>query len=324
MARINFQVFRLSFPSGLHINTGKAHYEKGESMVHSDTFVAAIMATMGKWGMPVNEEHVVVSSLFPWATVQGSIKYFLPVPFLPPAKQGQDPSESKKWKKVRWMESGLWSKLSNGEKELNATPVGSFLSVPPLQDSPVKKGLRLRTRVNRTDDEDTKPYYIDELHFVKDAGLYFVCSLAEDDYNTLQNVLDLLQEEGLGSDRNVGKGHFTYETDTLTLEVPDQADYGMALGMYCPTSAEELHASLDENCSYQLKRRGGWLSMLGSPSLRKNDIYMFAEGSVFKVQGLREPRVMGKVVNLKPGIPTGLDHPIYRSGRSLFLPVKIQ
>ena len=78
----------------------------------------------------------------------------------------------------------------------------------------------------------------------------------------------------------------------------------------------DREGKLKEESSYELLRRGGWVS--SSPSgiqRRRKSIQMFAEGSVFAVIP------MGKLANVTPdGFTT---HHVYRSGIRLSLPIKV-
>ena len=53
--------------------------------------------------------------------------------------------------------------------------------------------------------------------------------------------------------------------------------------------------------------------------LRKKSIYMFNAGSVFNTTN----QLMGKVVDLHPKWNDERMHPVFRSGKPFYLPVKI-
>lgn len=323
MASVVFNLYRLNFPAGLHINTGNDHNEKGEDVIHSDTLVAALMSSLAKMGKEVKGDEFVLSSLFPWVKKSGKYIYFMPVPFLPPPAKDQDAKESKRWKKVRWMELAIWERVVQGAEHLDAKPNGKFLSQDSSIQNPMHKGLRLRSRVGIEWEEDTKPYYIDELHFERDSGLYFIFDSTDSRNTLIHEALEVLSSEGLGTDRSVGKGYFTYELDTIEISYPQNSNYAMSMGMFLPESQGQLLTMLDEHASYQLKRRGGWISTANFVGKKKNSIYMFTAGSVFNTGSVSAPKTMGKVADISPSEPIGLDHAIYRSGRSLFIPIKM-
>ena len=91
----------------------------------------------------------------------------------------------------------------------------------------------------------------------------------------------------------------------------------MNLGLYLPTREELDNVHLDESY-WQLTKRGGYIA--GSShekflSLRKNSIYFFAEGSVFKT----DSELIGRYTNLRHGYNDADLHPVYRCGQPLFI-----
>lgn len=73
--------------------------------------------------------------------------------------------------------------------------------------------------------------------------------------------------------------------------------------------------------AYDLIRRGGWITDSGYNTFRKNIIYAFSPASIFNFT-TQNIAINGKIVDLCPkGI--ALSHPIWRCGKSIFLPVKI-
>ena len=92
------------------------------------------------------------------------------------------------------------------------------------------------------------------------------------------------------------------------------SEYHCLLSLFWRESVEDTFL---KDSSYELIERGGWI---GSPfsgrQLRRKKVYMFAEGSVFK---------MPPVGQLAVVTPDGFNkHPIYRSGISLSIPIKVK
>jgi hypothetical protein len=90
-----------------------------------------------------------------------------------------------------------------------------------------------------------------------------------------------------------------------------------------PESKEQLQALLDsDDVAYDFERRGGWITTSPHNTLRKNVIYAFTAASVFKCQS-KGVEAKGNVgIDLKPDLPS-IDHPVWRCGRALFIPIKL-
>jgi len=80
----------------------------------------------------------------------------------------------------------------------------------------------------------------------------------------------------------------------------------------------------DDKISYQLIKRGGWITTEPYTTYRKKSVYMFAEGGIFKLNSDKNIETLGKTVNLKPEAEfLKIQHNIYRVGKSIFLPINI-
>ncbi|MCF6242960.1 MAG: hypothetical protein L3J74_16655, partial [Bacteroidales bacterium] len=80
--------------------------------------------------------------------------------------------------------------------------------------------------------------------------------------------------------------------------------------------------------AYDFQKRGGWITDSGLNTFRKNTVQMFSESSVFlQNKDVEKEFVLGKIVDLKPKLNyehLGIEaHPIWRSGKAIFIPVKI-
>jgi CRISPR-associated protein Csm4 len=81
-----------------------------------------------------------------------------------------------------------------------------------------------------------------------------------------------------------------------------------------------LHLS---ESKYGLILRGGYIAGSQEESFRhllKKSIYMFGVGSTFT----SSKPLQGKVVDLKPKWNDERMHPVYRSGRPFYVPIKIE
>lgn len=308
MAKKQFTVYRLHFTSPLHIGDAREDYGISLKTLSSDTLYAALTATLAKMGAILPDDGdlgCVISSMFPYRkdTQDTTLTYYFPKPLGVRYPKYLKPEDFKKAKKMQWLD------LPQFEKALYGQPI-------EVCDNPdfIKSEVSERVLVSRDYSEDSKPFYMDRVCFEGNSGLFF---LAEGDTAAIDKALPLLALEGIGTDRNVGNGFFEYEKDSLSISLPHDTEYGISLSTFIPESKEQLTALLSNHSSYELQRRGGWITTAPYNSIRKNVIYAFAAGSVF--YGIQSDA--GRIVDLAP---QGLvKHPIWRCGKALVLPIKM-
>jgi len=324
------QAYFLEFTTPLHIGDYKPDsYETTESFLRSDTIIAAIISA---WAQIGKEEWIgdgntpfTISSAFPYHKMGDEEILFFPRPKMQLAMSDRDPTLSKAIKKVTWLDQNYFTKVIHGDdvsSDLKGHMQGEFLTSATLPDDGfMYKQVSERVQIPRDRSLDnSEPFYMERIYFV-DGGLYFLA--AGDHLDRLDSALNFLKYEGFGTDRNVGNGFFEWNKKEINIEGYVDGEYAMALGLYCPESADNLKAEIDANVSYELIKRGGWVTTHGYQGIEKNSIYMMAEGSVLK----KDAGISGKGnIDLKP---TNLlkemvpNHPVYRSGRTIFIPVKL-
>lgn len=314
-----FAAYLLHFPGPLHISNTRDDYGVSLHTISSDTLYAALTATLAKMGKDIPADGdlgCVVSGAFPYyqadATAIPTLFFPKPMAYTIPTT---DNTQIKKMKKVAWLDKYYLEQVLNGQ-ELSESDVqlhvnGSYLtnqSFEPFIDSQVNA----RVTVSRSG-EDAKPFYMDEVYFKGHSGLFF---LAEGDTSLIDEVLPLLAQEGVGTDRNVGHGYFEYKKEHLEIQVPDSTDMGLILSTFIPEDKRQLEQAIDnQQVAYELVRRGGWITSAPYNTLRKNAIYAFAAGSVLSGD------YVGKMVDLAPkGL---INHPIWRCGKTIVLPIKL-
>lgn len=331
-----FKIYKLHFTSPLHI--GDRHEDDGNSLktIHSDTLYAALLACLAKIGHPIPEDGdlgFVISSLFPYFQRSKESKpvYFLPMPMRARPIELKDVSMAKKVKKVQWVDATLYESILIGEvfSDNYLTYIQeSYLANEQLPEDVngskefVKSEVSQRVKiVSRTGEEDAEPYYVDKVLFKYESGLYFI---VQGNTDMLEKALKLLSIEGIGTDRNVGFGFFDYSNDELSIELPKQANHQVSLSLLIPESRDQLYSLMDsEHVAYDFTRRGGWITTSPYTTLRKNAIYGFLPGSVFCMKD-DDCSVIGKIVDLKPEIGDMTpDHPIWRNGKAIMLPMYI-
>lgn len=310
----------LDFTSPLHIGNHKPEgYEKSEVFLRSDTLIAAVMQA---WSLIGREDWIedyiqhpsfTVTSAFPFTKMEGRVRHFFPRPQLEWNLTQYDPKLSKRIKKAKWLDQNYFEKIIHHRSfDLASRPDDlqeGFLSINKVGVIQQKE-MQDRVAVARDGLSDARPFTMERIRFSRDCGLYFI---VKGEMERLIEALKVLQYEGIGTDRNVGNGQFEYSIGTLDLNIPVDAKYAMNLGLYCPDSQElEKYSPI----SFGLIKRGGWITSTEGTGLRKFSVNMFQEGSVFKEYS----EILGRHdIDLSP---SALNHPVYRSGRSLFIPVK--
>lgn len=335
-----FKIYKLHFTAPLHISD---QHEDGSSSlrtIHSDTLYAAITSCLAKTGNVIPADGdlgFTVSSLFPFyqQTADSRPVYFLPMPLQSRQPELKDVSKAKKLKKVQWVDSLLYGDILAGRLSLSdADKLLPFIqetyltkeSIPLDVDGScdfMKSEISQRVTLNsRTGEEDAKPFYVDKIVFRHHAGLFFI---TEGDTTLLDKAMKILSVEGIGTDRNVGFGFFEFSTDKITLNLPEDADHQMALSLFIPATKEELSQLISsDRVAYDFTRRGGWITTHPYNTLRKCAIYGFLPGSVFHKDATQKCKSIGKIVCLTPDLGSQTpDHPIWRCGRAIMLPIKI-
>lgn len=341
MATATYKLYKLHFTSPLHIADNHEDESNSLKTIQSDTLYAALMSCLAKTGNTIPDNGnlgFTISSLFPYYQrgKDNNPIYFLPMPMQACISELSDVSMAKKVKSIQWVDVALYSSLLSGKSFFDGTDEyypciqASYLTCQTLPEDTngskefIKSEVSQRvTLKSRTGEEDAKPYYVDKVLFKYDSGLYF---LAVGNTNLLEEALCLLSIEGLGTDRNVGFGFFDYSVDNLTLELPDDANHQVSLSLFIPESKEQLNEMLASNdVAYDFARRGGWITTYPYNTLRKNAIYGFMPGSVFSLKEGQICAPMGRIVNLRPEIgELTPDHPIWRNGKAIMLPVKLK
>ncbi len=322
---MEFTTLYLDFRSPVHIGNHRTEdYASSEDFLRSDTILSAVMSVWAKIGKEewisdyIHNPDFTISSAFPYTTAQEEKVHFLPKPKVPWPLQNFDPDRSKELKKSKWLDREYFEMMINavpiygfGEKDTHLR--GPYVSKYDIS-TPIQAEIQDRVAVSRDSNEDARPYVFERICFAENAGLYFMVS---GDVVRLKKALEVLQEEGFGTDRSVGNGLFSLSEGQISLDVPE-SDMGLNLGLYYASSHEVLQSQLNEKSRFSLVKRGGWITTPQGMGYEKNNVYMLEEGSVIACVD----SIAGKHdIDLTPDVMTE-NHPIYRSGRSIFIPIK--
>lgn len=125
----------------------------------------------------------------------------------------------------------------------------------------------------------------------------------------LERLLTHLGDRGLGGERSVGYGQFTFEEAGTELELPvAEGNPLLTLARYLPRE-RELPGALRGQAAYRLDAVGGWLGAPGQRAQRRREVRLLTEGSVFEPVG---GSPWGRLADVRP---EGWDaHPIWRYG----------
>jgi len=168
-------------------------------------------------------------------------------------------------------------------------------------------------------------FYAGRVSFASDCGLWFGVHWLQPDRvvsangpsfrEALLTALAILADDGLGGERTIGYGGFSWEEKPEKLSLPDPNDGGLLwlLSRYHPRR-EELPAALTESPGYRLSAVAGWLRSYQGPSQRRQRLWLVAEGSLIRTAGSGP---WGDITDVRPRYlnPAGdLPHPVWRYG----------
>ena len=333
------KIVRLEFNSPLHIHHERADYASTHERVHSDTLYAAFVQALSMIGeeLPNDAEGqppFAISSLFPFTkTKEGQFIYFLPKPF-----KNFDQTEvnrtfkgkMKVLKKIEWLDLNYFKRqiqtLNGATPQYADIQYDAYLSQTQF-DKFISTQIDPHATIPRESGKDANPFYVERLFFKQGSGLYFIFS--GDNFTPVQKALDLLEDEGIGTDRNLGNGkfecHILNEDETITFSelFEGVSEFVSNLSLFNPESSEQLKTMIDNDiAAFETVKRGGWITTLPYHTLHRQPLLMFSEGNIFKTpnEGMN---ISGATANVKPRSPYN-GHAIWRTGKSLFVPIKMK
>lgn len=344
------KIVKLRFEGPVHFGTARLDYTKSQQRLCSDTLYAAILMVWAKLGMteplealasatPPGVPDFTLSSAFPFCRDElGKTIYFLPRIHKPFDSSHRTTAEllrqqAKRFKKIQYFSTAAFYQHCASSKGYQVKDLkhlqGAFLCETPIPSDLTHRQMRQRASISRSG-QDTALFQVEQTYLDQRSGLYFL--LETPDKKTLQQVaaaLKCLQYDGLGSDKNLGYGAFQYELADWPEEIntlfrlPQQNTLFTNLSLYRPVRGELSQLiSSSKYCSYELVKRGGWMTMPPHLSLRKKSLYFFAEGSLMDVASQLNGVVAGSSQNVRPNL-LGDCHPVWRIGKSFFVPVHL-
>lgn len=315
-----YNIIKLKNITPLHIGKGKDFYDTLFDDVLSDMLSAALASVRVNNKGKADDvksfmDSFCLSSAFPFYKED----YYLPKP-KGRINIGIDEKYRKKLKKIKYVEKTLFERIYIQGETVAADSSqlsGELLTRKPLEKDVVlsKKGEVERVAIPRDGGSDAVPYFFEFKYYASEAGLYCLTDAKDALFEELVALFRILGQQGIGSDKNVGCGHFEVEPDTI--EIADvESDDKLMLSMYIPTREELAAIDLDKS-SYQMLLRGGYMAGSENESGRqylKKAVYMMESSSIIH----SKMPLTGKVENLRNQFSS---HDIFRSGRAFYLPI---
>lgn len=313
-------LFKLSFPSGIHVSSGGFGHESSDMIIRSDTLMSAIASVAAKMYSPEIArkilDTVIISSAFPFCDE---------ILFFPKPLNGVGRSETKNYKsykKVKFIDKDILEQFPEKDLLKGECIFDMFCSEKLRATKNYKKFIEQREIPRVTIDRHTQQSMIfnfSEVHFAENAGLFFMAQFADKQIEQqFRSAVRLLGDEGIGADRTIGKGWFTVQETTITLN-DKESNNVLLLSLYSPTKDELNDIDLEsETTGYELIQSGGWSSIGDSRYLRRKSVRMFTEGSVLRFK-TNKPKGNNPIVLDKN--EHSLPYDIIRFGKVFTIPI---
>ena len=311
--------YHLNFRSPLHLGRRGVGLEETEISIPADTLFSAICQT---WRTFYGEERLtdflvqyergepfLLTSAFPFA---GDIRFF-PKPLIDLKVNADD--DRKKLKKVRYLSERRFRQIVDDEPV--AFDADDLINDGQLwihddersifQDHPIvwKTDKRPRVTLDRQSSA-SEIWHLGGVKFNKGCGLWFDAKFdTEETQRRIETLLRVLGDTGIGGERSAGYGLFDLHSKPAESESESKANRFVTLSPVCPRDAEQLDALIQGDVAYTLEERSGWIGSAEGTGLRRQQIWMFGEGSVLAGSSVG----IGRLVDLKPD---SCPHPVWR------------
>lgn len=316
---MDFKCYELTFSTAVHF--GKKDLDDAEYVLYADTIFSAMCHealniggadVVEKLADMVRSSKLRLSDAFPYGTVDGDKKYYIPRPML--ELDISDKGDSSAKKTLKKLEYIPWDKLQDylsGDMDIET-------EADILKKNMGRRDIRTMASVKEMD--DTKPYSVGTYRFSHGWGLYLTIGYEnEDDLSFVEHLLTGTGYNGIGGKRSSGLGRFELRPASVTDKIlsyltaePEKSGTYMTMSLSLP-EREQLEYVLKDS-RYGLIRRGGFISSstYAAGQVKKKESYMFRSGSVFnKTFNGELLDVSGKG-----------SHPVWRYAKPLFLEVK--
>jgi CRISPR-associated protein Csm4 len=319
--------YYLDFNAPLHIGVEGIGQESVETTIHSDTLWGAIVQC---WILLFGTDPIEIctqspfriSSCFPF--IGGQMFFPLPVGALDLLiEQEEDLSRIKKIKKIKYISDTLFFQVIKGQTLVAKDLETENSCWPPLKDEKInqisKTIQRPRLEIDRLSNNarEGQFFYCTDQYFSSNSGLSFLVQCDDQQsFERFEASIRLLADYGIGADRSVGRGTFSFRKSIVELPSISEHQRFCLLSLYHPTHAEVTGGMLKpETSAYTVLRRSGQCGTFGVDQYRRADLWMLAEGSMLS------QRPIGDIPCVLP--KTGpIPHSIYRYGMAMAVPME--
>ena len=320
----NRVTYYLNFRSPIHLGRRGIGLEETEISIPADTLFSAICQT---WRTFYGEESLtdfltqyetgeplLLTSAFPFA---GDVRFF-PKPLIDLKINADD--DLKKLKRVRYLSEKRFRQIVNGEPI--AFDLDDLINDEQLwihdDDKNPSAVWKTHTTPRVTLDRQSSAseiWHLKNVKFREGCGLWFTAQFeAEETQTRIETSLRVLGDTGIGGERSAGYGLFDFHSKPAEPESEQETDRFVTLSSICPRDANELDTLIQGDVGYTLEECSGWISSSEASHMRRQQVWMFAAGSVLRGNNSR----VGRLVDLKPD---SCPHPVWRYGYAW--PVKI-
>lgn len=329
-----YYIYTLKFFSPVHFgdSANGGNLDKVSMVCSADTYFSALINEadiMESENVPglINKFQsgdIVISSLFPYYNEDDELQFYLPKPVI---TAGESKTEIKNFQEMKKMATKM--KKSKKSLYVRASEIEKFLSSIKYNkvfeaETPVFAVPLNTQKVNCRYDEPL-PYFVGGYRFSDNTGLYFIAGFEnEADIESFNLLVESLGYNGIGGKKSSGFGKYELSDDPIEISEEDYIyDDDLALAKMLKNGNFDLYMSIApvspavtdietvKKGAYKIIKRSGFVYSAASDNdVKKNDVYMIAEGSTFP------SKIEGKLIQEHF---EHLKHNVYRNGMGLFV-----
>ncbi|MEN3053011.1 MAG: type III-A CRISPR-associated RAMP protein Csm4 [Candidatus Methanosuratincola petrocarbonis] len=273
------------------------------SQIRSDTIAGAIIWSLAKMGMDVeeltNDKSLRVSSAYPFIALQNRRVHFGPKPKIPTseAESFKEMIRRKKFSRIAYFQAEIINRIMRGEfcmddiwrNDAEFRNFGGFLVehstyciIKPMFTGAVTYfASRERNEINRISGKADN-FFISYGYEYRNAGLYFLLEGSQRWRSEAVKGIRFLEERGIGGDISIGCGRFKFlgVNEGSPFNNPPEHDSIMTLSLYSP-SQQEWSKACERNSKmfYSLVRRAG----RSTDGNLKREAFFLGEGSIIPI-----------------------------------------
>ena len=271
----------------------------------------------------VKEQHIVLSSLFPYCIDNGEYQLYVPSPIMQIDSKELPITTFEKTKRIATEQKKI--KKIDYIRALQLQNFSQYIEADTSQKHMPSFGAKQTSAQVNMRGEKSLPYYVGNYQFMSHTGLYLIAGFNSATSRELfEGILEVLGLSGIGGKRSGGYGKFELADAPIELEakgmytdisalyelIHNKKGNMMCISACVPTSDE---VAILKQGSYKLQKRGGFVGSAGSMTqVKRNSYYVVKEGSVCP------KALVGQMLTITGA---SLPHPVYRNGMGLWIGV---